>query len=86
LYVLLPPWEHVVKSLRTRSHRALISALRAARDDAGLTQEQVAARLKRPQSFVAKYEAGERRIDVVEFLQIAEALRADPCAILRRVR
>lgn len=75
-----------MKSLRTRSHRALISALRAARDEAGLTQEQVAQRLKRPQSFVAKYEAGERRIDVVEFLQIAEALRADPCAILRQTK
>jgi hypothetical protein len=46
----------------------------------------VAARLKRPQSFVAKYEAGERRIDVVKFLQIAEALRADPCAVLRRTK
>jgi transcriptional regulator with XRE-family HTH domain len=75
-----------VKSLRTRSHRALISALRAARTDADLTQAQLAQRLKRPQSFVAKYEAGERRIDVVEFLHIADALRADPCAILRRMK
>jgi transcriptional regulator with XRE-family HTH domain len=64
----------------------LISALRAARAEAGLTQGQVAQRLKRPQSFVAKYEAGERRIDVVEFLQIADALRVDPCAILRRMK
>jgi transcriptional regulator with XRE-family HTH domain len=64
----------------------LISVLRAARTDVQLTQAQLAQRLKRPQSFVAKYEAGERRIDVVEFLQIADALRADPCAILRRMR
>jgi transcriptional regulator with XRE-family HTH domain len=86
LYALLTLWERVLKSLRTRSHRALISVLRTVRREAGITQEQVAQRLKRPQSFVAKYEAGERRIDVVEFLQIAEALRKDPCLILRRMK
>ncbi len=39
--------------------------------------------LDKPQSFVAKYERGERRIDVVEFLGVAEALNADPIALLR---
>ena len=45
---------------------------------AGLTQAEVAGRLKRPQSFVSKYETGERRLDVVEFLEVAAALAADP--------
>ncbi|HEX2256392.1 MAG TPA: helix-turn-helix transcriptional regulator [Afifellaceae bacterium] len=45
---------------------------------AGLTQGEVARRLHRPQSFVAKYEGGERRIDVVEFIAIAQALGRDP--------
>ncbi|MDP2620695.1 MAG: XRE family transcriptional regulator, partial [Hyphomicrobiales bacterium] len=36
----------------------------------------------RPQSFVAKYEGGERRLDVVEFVEVAEALETDPCALL----
>jgi transcriptional regulator with XRE-family HTH domain len=55
----------------------------AARKSAGLTQQEVAKRLKRPQSFVAKYEGGERRIDVVEFLTISRALGADPVRLLK---
>jgi hypothetical protein len=38
---------------------------------------------KRPQSFVAKYEGGERRIDVVEFVAIVRAIGADPLKLLR---
>lgn len=45
-----------------------------ARLDAGLTQVEVAARLRKPQSFVSKFERGERRIDVPEFVEIADAL------------
>lgn len=59
--------------------------LTEARRSARLTQAQVATKLDRPQSFVAKYENGERRIDVVEFLAIAAALKADPVLILKRV-
>jgi transcriptional regulator with XRE-family HTH domain len=40
--------------------------LRSARHDAGLTQEQVARQLGKPQSFVSKIESGERRVDVME--------------------
>ena len=53
------------------------------RAKADLTQEKLAKRLKRPQSFIAKYEGGERRIDVVEFVAIAKAMGADPIEILR---
>lgn len=49
----------------------------------GLTQEDVAQRLSKPQSFVAKYEGGERRLDVVEFLDVVSAIRADPVEIIR---
>ncbi|WP_318528217.1 hypothetical protein [Mesorhizobium sp. J8] len=42
--------------------------------------------LGRPQSFVAKYEGGERRLDVIEFLDVAAALDADPCKILSSLR
>jgi transcriptional regulator with XRE-family HTH domain len=56
-----------------------------ARKAAGLTQQALAKRLKRHQSFVAKYETGERRLDVIEFLIIARALGADPIRILRSV-
>lgn len=44
------------------------------RREKGLTQSQVAARLRRPQSFVSKYESGERRLDLVELRAVAEAL------------
>lgn len=39
-----------------------------------MTQEELARRLKRPQSFVSKYESGERRLDVIEFMHIALAI------------
>lgn len=82
--MLLDP-EHVVKSIRSLAHRALIAALREARKEAGLSQYEVARRLRRPQSFVSAYESGDRRIDVLEFLRIAKATNSDPCAILKRV-
>jgi Helix-turn-helix len=67
------------------AHRALIPALRNARKEAGLSQQEVAKRLRRPQSFASAYESGDRKIDVLEFLRIARATNADPCEILRRV-
>ena len=56
-----------------------------ARKDAGLTQEEVAARLERPQSFVWKVENGVRRVDVIEFLEIARAIGFSPLAFLRKL-
>jgi transcriptional regulator with XRE-family HTH domain len=53
-----------------------------ARKAAGLTQHALALRLKKPQSFVAKYEGGERRLDVVEFVTIARALGADQLKLM----
>lgn len=55
-----------------------------ARKDAGLTQAALALRLKRPQSFVSKYERGERRLDLVEFQEVANALEIDPIRFLRK--
>ena len=53
---------------------------------AGITQQELAKRLKKPQSFVSKYENGERRLDVVEFLEVATALGFDGHALLRGPR
>jgi transcriptional regulator with XRE-family HTH domain len=52
---------------------------------ANLTQLDVANRLGRPQSFVSKYESGERRLDVVEFLEVCAAVRVDGVKVLRHV-
>ncbi len=70
------------KSIHTKKYRLLLDWLIKARNDAGLTQQQVADKLGRPQSFVAKYEGGERRLDVVEFVEIAWVLGADPCIMI----
>lgn len=61
-------------------------ALAEARQDKGLTQSDVAMRLGKPQSFVSKYESGERRLDVIEFLEVCETLSVTPHSILRKVR
>ncbi len=66
------------RSIRTLHQKKLQELLRRARVDQGLTQQDVALRLGRPQSFVAKYEGGERRLDVIEFVQVAQALNSDP--------
>lgn len=57
--------------------RALRKVLRAARQEAGLTQVDVAQRLSQPQSFVSKYEAGGRRLDLVELLSVCAALNVE---------
>jgi hypothetical protein len=54
-----------------------------ARKSARLTQHEVAKRLHKPQSFIAKYEGGERRIDVVEFVTVCQAIGADPAKLLK---
>lgn len=74
------------RSLRSPRHRYLLNELIAARKNKGLTQAQVAENLGRPQSFVAKYEGGERRLDVIEFLDVAEILNIDPCDFLTQIR
>jgi len=63
-----------VKSVFTKEYTKFVGVLIEARRTAGLTQQELALKLKRPQSFVSKYERGERRPDVIEFLQVAKDL------------
>ena len=72
----------MAKTIRSSGHEALRSALIAARKEAGLTQTQLAVRLKCHQSFVARVESGERRIDVIELIVLARALEADAADLL----
>jgi transcriptional regulator with XRE-family HTH domain len=73
------------KSTHTRACGVLRAQLVAARQKAGLTQAQLAQEIGRPQSFVAKYEGGERRIDLVELLEILAILNILAGTILRVV-
>ena len=68
----------ISKSVHSPDQATFCELMIGARKSAGLTQHVLALRLKKPQSFVAKYEGGERRIDVVEFVTIVRALGADP--------
>lgn len=74
-----------MKSIHTPAYRALVTVLVDARRHAGLTQDQLARRLGRPQSFVAKFENRERRLDVIEFLLLSKALEFDPYEALRQI-
>src|SRR5712664_3336853 len=70
------------KSVHSPDQAAFCELMVRARKAAGLTQQALAVRLKKPQSFVAKYEGGERRLDVVEFIAITRALGADPLKLM----
>src|SRR3978361_86007 len=70
------------KSVHSSDQAAFCELMVGARKAAGLTQQVLALRLKKPQSFVAKYEGGERRLDVVEFIAIARAIRANPLKLM----
>jgi transcriptional regulator with XRE-family HTH domain len=73
------------KAIHSDLHQVYLALLKEARSKAGLTQAEVAIRLKRPQSFVAKYEGGERRLDVIEFLSVAQAIEADAVQIITKL-
>ena len=63
------------KSIFTPQQDALKQVLRQLRMGAGLRQEDLAMRLNEPQSFVSKYESGERRLDLIELRQLLQAWR-----------
>lgn len=73
------------KGFGDERYRALISLLNDARKKAGLSQEALAQQLGRHQQFVSRYETGERRLDVVEFCDVARTLGLDPAAMVADV-
>jgi transcriptional regulator with XRE-family HTH domain len=77
------PARRIRKSVHSPELAAFGELMVAARKRAGLTQQKLAKRIGKPQSFVAKYEGGERRIDIVEFIGITRAIGADPVRLMR---
>ena len=75
----------MVKTLGSRRHKALIELLIAQREAANMNQSDLAEALGEYQSFVARLESGERRVDVIEFIKISEVLEFDSAAVLRQV-
>lgn len=66
-------------------YRKLIDALSEARRKAGLSQTELANRLGKRQQFVSKFELGERRLDVIEFAEVAQALDLSATDLLAEV-
>lgn len=75
--------EAMEKSVHTADYRALRAELLRIRREAGLSQRDLAARLRVPHSWVAKVESGERRIDLVEFCWFTSACGVDPLPVFQ---
>ncbi|MEV1116130.1 helix-turn-helix transcriptional regulator [Actinosynnema sp. NPDC049800] len=75
----------VDKGITAEEYRRFRALLRQLRLEAELTQVEVAERLDEPQSFVSKYESGERRLDVIELRQVAEALGTTLAAVVEQL-
>ncbi|NPE59174.1 helix-turn-helix transcriptional regulator [Dickeya dadantii] len=72
-------------SIYSEEYQLVIKTLREARIRRGISQQKLADALGRPQSFIAKVENGERRLDVVEFAWLAHLLSVDPAAVLEKI-
>lgn len=70
------------KTVFTGAHAVLVETLRSLRVKAGLTQAEVADKIKRDQSFVSLIEGGQRRVDTLEFIGLCRALGADPVEVM----
>lgn len=76
----------MAKGFQDARYRKLISLLVAERKRQGRSQEALAEALQKHQQFVSRYEIGERRLDVIEFADVARALGLSPAALLQSVR
>lgn len=73
-------------SVHTAKYQRFRELLVRARKAAGLSQDALAEKLGWVQTVVSKYERGERRLDVIEFLDVAEALGIDPHKVIRQLQ
>ena len=72
-------------SVYSEEYQLVINALKKARKEKGITQAQLAEALGKPQSFIAKVESGERRLDVVEFVHLARLVEVDMSSVLNEI-
>ncbi len=73
------------KTLGDQRHDKLISFLIEARSEAGITQVELAEKMKVYQSLIARLESGQRRVDVVELIKLGEVLGFDPAEIVKKI-
>jgi transcriptional regulator with XRE-family HTH domain len=73
------------KTIFTGANQAVVQTVKEARLSAGLRQEDVAARLGRDQSWVSLIEGSQRRVDVVEFIELAKAIGVEPASLFAKI-
>ena len=76
----------MTKSVFSKEYKKFCALLKAERVKARITQAVLSEDLGRAKSFVSKYELGERRLDVIEFLEIAEVVGFDPIAFIKKLQ
>ncbi len=74
-----------MKNIHNYDYKQLLTALVDHRKLQKLTQVQVAEHLHKPQSYISKIEQGERRIDILEFVKLCNAINASPCFLLEKM-
>lgn len=72
-----------MKTIYQEPYLRLVQALVRARKNAGLTQTQVAEKLSKPQSYIAKVEGADRKLDVMEFVELCQAIDADATVLIK---
>jgi transcriptional regulator with XRE-family HTH domain len=75
-----------VRTIRSKRHKRLIELVLAERKHAGIRQVQLAKKLKRSQTWIARVESGERRLDVIELIELAEAIGFDAPGMVEAVQ
>lgn len=73
-----------MKSTHTKEYQQVLDVLVSARKERQILQTDIARALGKPQSFVSKFEGRERRLDIVEFVDICRALGVSPVTLLLR--
>lgn len=74
------------KSVWQKRYETLRAALKKMRKHAGLTQVELSSKLDKPQSYVSKYENGERNLDFLEVLEVCEACQASPTDLIAQLK
>ncbi|MCF8984649.1 helix-turn-helix domain-containing protein [Pseudomonas syringae] len=74
-----------MKTIHNARYQVLLDLLLEARNAAGMTQKELAVRLGRPQSFISKTENAERRLDVIEFMDVCRGIGTDPYTLLSKL-
>jgi transcriptional regulator with XRE-family HTH domain len=75
-----------MRTIRSKRHKRLIELVLAERKQAGIRQVQLAKQLKRSQTWIARVESGQRRLDVIELIELAEAIGFDAPGMVAAVQ